>query len=136
MDPITLGLLAAGIVAKKALETTGDKAAETVWASLQTVGDRVRSWFSDNDDDPGTKALEVVEAAPDSQRAVETLADSIANAIGADRSFGDELAALVETAERGGSAPVASFVTEVRDNAKVGRIIQVQNGNYYERGSN
>lgn len=135
MDPMTLGLMAAGIIAKKALESTGAQAGEAVWSSLQALGDRVRSWFSDNNHDTGSKAIGLVEAAPDSQRAVEALADAIAEAVGADESFSDELASLIEEIERGPSAPVASFVTEVRDNAKVGRIIQVQNGNYYERGN-
>lgn len=131
MDPATLGLVAAGLVAKKGLEAAGDKAGESVWGMLGRVADRVRNWFGDRDDTDGLRALELVEAAPDSQRSVEALAARITRAAKSDPDSATDLALLIHAIKANARPEVATFVTNIHAGARVGRIIQVT-GTYTE----
>ena len=78
--------------------------------------------------------LAVVEAAPDSQRAVDTLAAQVTEAAQQDPVGAAELAELVDRVQAEAPANVVNFVNTVRDNANVGRIIQVT-GDFYEGGN-
>lgn len=130
---MALGLTVASLVAKTALEKVGQQAGEAGWGVLEQVVERVRGWFGRRGDTAGEQALAVVEAAPDSQRAVEKLAGAVAVAAREDPDEAGELAGLVREVEAQGGERVANFVNQVRDQARVGRIIQVS-GTYYERG--
>lgn len=134
MDPATLGLMAAGLVAKKALESGGSAAGQAAWEALGKVTDQLRDWFLGRGAGEGEAALALVEAAPDSQRAVETLADQIRAEAQADPQGARELAAAVVEAEQVGDRQVATFVNQVRDQAHVGRIIQLGPGSTYREG--
>lgn len=131
MDPATLGLVAAGLVAKKGLEAAGGKAGESAWGMLGRVADRVRNWFGDRDDTDGLRALELVEAAPDSQRSVEALAARITRAARSDPDSATDLALLIDAIKANARPEVATFVTNIHAGARVGRIIQVT-GTYTE----
>jgi len=131
MDPATLGLVAAGLVAKKGLEAAGDKAGESPWGLLGRVADRVRNWFGDRDDAEGLRALELVEAAPDSQRSVEALAARITSAAKADPDSATDLALLLDAIKAQARPEIAAFVTNLHACARIGRIIQVS-GTYTE----
>ena len=133
MDPTGLAMLTAGLVAKKAAEAIGDKAGEGSWSALGGIVERIRTLFTDRGDETGLAAVEVVESAPDSQLAVDGLARALTAAIDAQPEFGAELAEMIERLQDQAPGPVAEFVTEVRDNAQVGRIIQIRSGDYYER---
>jgi hypothetical protein len=131
MDPATLGLVAAGLVAKKGLEAAGEKAGESTWGLLGRVGNRVRNWFGDRDDADGLRALELVEAAPDSQRSVEALAACITRAAKSDPDSATDLALLIDAIKANALPEVATFVNNIQGQARVGRIIQVT-GTYNE----
>jgi hypothetical protein len=45
MDPATLALTVAGLLAKRALEAAGGKAGEGAWAMLGRIADTVRARF-------------------------------------------------------------------------------------------
>lgn len=128
MEPVTLGLAAASLVAKAALEAA---AGETSWNALKSVGNRLRNWFAHRDDDEAVKALDGVEAYPDSPKAIEALAGRITEAARSDPDEADGLSRLVDNIEAAAGAPIVTFITQVRDQAKVGRIIQVT-GDYHE----
>lgn len=132
MDPVALGLTVAGLVAKKALEKAGEQAGAAGWGMLGRVSQRLRDWFADRDEPDGVRALELVEAAPDSQRAVEALAAEVTRTAEADPAGARQLEGLVGEIHAAGDARVTTFVNEVRDHARVGRIIQVA-GDYHER---
>jgi hypothetical protein len=125
MDPATLGLVAAGLVAKKGLEAAGDGADGSAWGLLGRVADRIRNWFGDCDDAEGLRALELVEAAPDSQRSVEALAACITQAAKADPDSATDLALLLDAIKAQSRPEIAAFVTHLHANARIGRIIQV-----------
>jgi hypothetical protein len=129
MDPVTLGLVAAAVVAKAALEQVGDRAGQAGWSGLRAVSARLRGWFAAEGREQGVAALEVVEAAPDSELAVQRLAVEVTEVV-RDRPLAEELQRLLEELEADGGAAVASFVTEVRDQARVGRIVNVA-GDYF-----
>jgi hypothetical protein len=129
MDPASLGLLATALVAEKALESTGDKAGESAWAAVAAIADRVRGWFNDNADLDGTKALEVVEAAPDSVQARGALGAMVDAAVAGDRQLRIDLEALVAAAEESGDIQIARFLSNF--NAPVERVNQVA-GDYHE----
>ena len=133
MDPVTLGLMVAALVAKRALEQVGEQAGDAGWGMLAKVSERVRGWFLRRGDKAAVDALDVVEAAPDSMRAAEALAGAVTDAASQDSEEAAGLAELVAQVERVGTPQVTNFVNQVRDQARVGRIIQVS-GNYYERG--
>jgi hypothetical protein len=134
MDPGSLGLMVAGLVAKKALEKVAERAGGAGWEALGRVSQRVRAWFAERGDAEGLRALDVVEAAPDSPRAQEALAGEVARAAKEEPHVAEELVGLVREVERAGDARLISFVNQVRDNARVGRIVQVS-GDYHEHGS-
>lgn len=133
MDPVTLGMMVAALVAKSALEKAGQQAGTAGWETLEQVAQRVRGWFGRRGDTAGERALAVVEAAPDSQRAVETLATAVTAVARQDPGEALAVQQLVDRAEADGGVGVATFVNQVRDQATVGRIIQVS-GVYHERG--
>jgi hypothetical protein len=65
MDPATLALTAAGLLAKKALEAAGGKAGEGAWATLGRIAETIRAKF--RGDPEATEALNRLEAKPDQQ---------------------------------------------------------------------
>lgn len=132
MDAETLGLTVAGLVAKRAWEKVGDQAGGAAWGLLGRVSERLRALFTTWGDEAGIQALEVVEAAPDSQRAVESLAGEVARVAEQNPAGAQELQGLVSEVESTGDPRVVNFVNQVRDQARVGRIVQVT-GDYYER---
>lgn len=130
-DPVTLGVTAAALIAKKALEKAGEHVGESGWELLESVAARVRGWFSRRDDTDAEAALELVEAAPDSQSAIDKLAAAIAAAAQQEPDEAEQLAGLVDRAQHEAGAQVNTFVNQVRDNANVERIVQA--GVYHER---
>jgi hypothetical protein len=64
MDPATLALTAAGLLAKKALEAAGGKAGEGAWATLGRIAETIRVKF--RGDPEATEALNRLEANPTS----------------------------------------------------------------------
>ncbi len=134
MDQVGLGAMVASLVAKKALERAADAAGEEGWSALTRLATRVRSWFRDRDDEAGRAALELVEQAPDSQRALEALAERVSAAAREDPETARQVHALVGEIEQVGDRNLTQFINQVRDHARVGRIVQV-NGNYHEHGN-
>ncbi|HEY3758466.1 MAG TPA: hypothetical protein VGL37_01790 [Solirubrobacteraceae bacterium] len=118
IDPLSLSV--AALLAKAlggAAEETGREAADALGRLLATV----RGRFSD--DKPAQQALTAVERAPADEANTRELAAVLQERISADPSFGKELEGLLAEAER--DASVARFVTEVRDNAHVGKVVNI-----------
>jgi hypothetical protein len=46
MDPATLALTAAALIAKKALKAAGDQAGKTGWQALGRIARTIRGWFA------------------------------------------------------------------------------------------
>lgn len=134
MDPLGLGAMVASLVAKKALERAGETAGDAGWSALTRLAAQVRAWFRDRDDDAGRAALELVEQAPDSQRAVQALAERVSVAAREDPQTATQVHALVDEIEQVGDRHVTQFINQVRDHARVGRIVQVS-GDYHEHGT-
>jgi hypothetical protein len=131
MDPAPFGLLVATLVAKQVLESAGGKAGESAWVGVTALAERLRGWFADNEDAEGSAALELVEAAPDSEAATGRLGAAVSAAVEADGVFRDELQALVAEAEQAGGAQVAKFLNNFH--GPVGRVVQAET--YYENGT-
>lgn len=121
MDPATIALTVAGLLAKKALEAAGGKAGEGAWAALGRIADAVRRRFGG--DSEVTETLERLEAKPASQGRTQELAEVLQPRLEADPAFAAELARLVEQAKT--EPPVASFVTTVQGNAQVGKLTNI-----------
>lgn len=100
MDPATLALTAAGLLAMKALEAVGDKAGEGAWAVLGRIREAIWSRF--RGDQEVTETLKRLEADP---------------------PLVAELTRLVEEAKA--ESQTASFVTTVQDNAHVGKLTNI-----------
>ena len=93
MDPVTLGIAAAGLVAKF-FESAVSKAAEE---SAGGVVEWLKSRFKGHPS--GEQALARVEDAPDSSSRVEALSGVIADQAQVDSDFLAQLAKLLESAQ-------------------------------------
>jgi hypothetical protein len=121
MDPATLALTAAGLVAMKALEAAGGEAGKTGWQALGRIAQTIRGWFAGDPD--ATETLDRLEAKPESQARAAELAEVLQPRLEADPRLVAELARLVDQAKA--DPQTASFVTTVADNARVGRITNI-----------
>ncbi|HEX8862963.1 MAG TPA: hypothetical protein VGC06_28490 [Actinomycetes bacterium] len=121
MDPATLALIAAGLVAKKALEAAGGEAGKTAWQALGRIAQTIRGWFAG--DQEATETLDRLEAKPTSQARTAELGEVLQPRLEADPRLVAELTRLVEQARA--DPQTASFVTTVQDNARVGRITNI-----------
>jgi hypothetical protein len=121
VDPGTVALTVAGLLAKKALEAASGKAGEGAWAALGRIADAVRTRF--RADPEITEILERLEARPTSEGRTQELAEVLQERLVAEPSFAAELARLVEQAKA--EPQTAAFVTTVQDNAQVGRLTNI-----------
>jgi hypothetical protein len=121
MDPATLALTAAGLVAKQALEAAGEQAGTTGWQVLSRIAHTIRTWFAG--DHEAIETLDRLEAKPGSQARTAELAEVLTPRLEADSRLVAELTRLVEEAKD--DPQTASFVTTVQDNARVGRITNI-----------
>ena len=121
MDPATLALTAAGLVAKQALEAAGGKAGEGAWAGLRRLAETIRRRFAG--DHEVTEALDRLESQPSDPAAVKELATVLAPCLDTDRALVAELTRLVEQVKA--EPQTASFVTTVQDNARVGKLTNI-----------
>jgi hypothetical protein len=121
MDPATLALTAAGLVAKQALEAAGGKAGEGAWAGLRRLAETIRRRFAG--DQEVTETLDRLEAKPESPARGAELAEVLEPRLHADPGFVAELARLVEQVEA--DPQTASFAITVQDNAQVGKLTNI-----------
>jgi hypothetical protein len=121
MEPATLALTAAGLVAKKALEAASGEADKTAWQTLGRIAQTIRGWLAG--DQEATETLDRLEAKPESQARTAELAEVLTPRLEADQRLVAELTRLVEQAKA--DPQTAKFVTTVQDNARVGRITNV-----------
>jgi hypothetical protein len=121
MDPATLALTAAGLVAKHALEAAGGKAGEGACAIVGRIREAIWSRFRGDPD--ATEALERLITKPDSQARTIELAEVLRPCLEADPSLVVELTRLVEEAKA--EPQTAAFVTAVQGNARVGKLTNI-----------
>jgi hypothetical protein len=121
MDPATLALTVAGLIAKKAREAASGEAGKTGWQALGRIAQTIRGWFAG--DHEATETLDRLEAKPESQARTAELAEVLTPRLEADPRLVAELSRLVEQAKA--DPQTASFVTTVADNAQVGRITNI-----------
>jgi hypothetical protein len=121
MDPATLALTAAGLVAKKALEAASGEVGKTAWQALGRIAQAIRGWFAG--DREATETLDRLEAKPQSQARTAELAEVLTPWLEAEPRLVAELTRLVEEAKA--DPQTASFVTTVQDDARVGRITNI-----------
>lgn len=119
MDP--LAVTAATLVAKWATEGLVKEAAKSTWAALQKVYDAVRSRFAT--EEQAIVVLHALETDPKSEDRIAQLAELIDARLKIDHVFGNELRDLIDEASRDHIA--ASFVTQVMDNAQVGKVANI-----------
>jgi hypothetical protein len=113
-----------GDLTDRAARATG----EAGWNLLGQMAVRIRQWFQRNKDEAGTKAVDVVLAAPDSQKSTEKLAEVLKDSLAHDDAFRAELQELFDKAK---SEPgeVGRFAVQVYGNARVGKIQQFETVN-------
>lgn len=101
MEPVTLGVIVAALVAK-ALDRAEDHVVEDGEGVLRRVIGALRERFSRADDQAGKTALERVEDAPDSPTRVRELAILLDERAADDPALRSELQALVKQAHTAG----------------------------------
>jgi hypothetical protein len=122
MDPASLAITVAILIAKRAVEAAAGEAGKGMWASIAKLHDTLRVKFRGDSDVEET--MERLEAKPTSEARASELAEVLQSRFQADPGLAAELLRLVEEAQANPTA--ASFVTTVRDNAQVGKIVNVQ----------
>ena len=119
MEPVSIA--AATLVAKWVVEKVADKGAELAWSGLKKLYDAIQSSLAS--DVHSVEVLERLEQKPTSDARTQELAEVLDERIKADPSFAQELRRLVQ--EAGSEPATSSFVTQVMDNAKVGKITNI-----------
>lgn len=119
MDPIAI--TAATLVAKWAAEGMVKEAAKSAWEGLKKIYDAVRVKFTG--DKESSEVLQRLEQKPASEARTHELAEVLDERLKADPAFAKELRHLVE--EAGARPATSSFVTQVMDNARVGKITNI-----------
>jgi hypothetical protein len=121
MDPATLALTAAALIAKQALEAASGEAGKTAWQALGRIAPTIRGWFVG--DPEATETLDRLEAKPQSQARTAELAEVLTPRLEADPQLVAELTRLVEQAKA--DPQTASFVTTVQNKARVGKLTNI-----------
>lgn len=121
MDPATLALTAAGLVAKQALEAASGEAGSTAWQALGRIAQTIRGWLVG--DQEATETLDRLEAKPESPARAAELAEVLTPRLEAEPGLVAELTRLVEEAKA--NPQTASFVTTVQGNASVGKLTNI-----------
>ncbi len=121
MDPATLALTAAGLVAKKTLEAASGEAGKTAWQALGRIAQTIRGWFAG--DQEATETLDRLEAKPQSQARTAELAEVLQPRLEAEPRLVAELTRLVDQAKA--DPQTAAFVTTIQGNASVGKLTNI-----------
>jgi hypothetical protein len=124
VDPASLALAAATLIATGAAEGAAAALGEAVRGGIGRISQAVRARFTG---DPAVEeSLTRLEAKPDSQARAAELAENLKERLDADPAFADELERLLAELPDDASVPGASFVTTVKDNARVGKVTNIQ----------
>lgn len=111
MDPVTIGVVVAALLLKKATEGMADEAGKSAWSGLQKLYQRVHSAFGGTKTEHDLVALEAGD-----QSMLGPVAGAVAMRVGEDATLRQELADLVMQARQHPST--ASVVARAEDNAK------------------
>jgi hypothetical protein len=102
VDPVTIGMTVAALVAKRFGEHIGQASADAAWAALGRLVERVRLLFAERTDVEGRTALARLEDAPDSPSRRSALAAALDRAAAADAGVATELHRLVDDVKSAG----------------------------------
>lgn len=114
MEPITLGVIVAALVAK-ALDRAEDEAVDRGVGIVQHAVDSLRGRFSQDGDQEAEQALERLTNVPDSPRLMRSFADLLDERAGRSPDLRVELEQLVEDAKSAGVDIGAITQTAVGD---------------------
>lgn len=114
MEPVTLGVIAAALVAK-ALDRAEDRVVEDGEGVLRRLVGALRERFSRADDQAGMTALKRVADAPDNPTRERELAELLDERAAGDPVFHGELQALVKQARIAGVNVGSIIQVAVRD---------------------
>lgn len=120
MDPATMAVAAAALVAKKAAETIAGEAGESGWAGMKRLYDLI--WNKLSGKPEAAAALDALEAAPDDEASRTAVAGAIEQAVRHDPGFAGELEQLVGDAQR--NQAVGHIVNQIAGN--VGKMVNVE----------
>ncbi len=118
MDPVSVGMAVAALLAKQAAEGLGGEAGKGAWGGMKRLYGLVRQRFASHRETQAS--LERLETDPDHEEHQRAVAQAIAAQAQADRTFGQELEELVTDAQR--HPDVGPIVTQVFGQAHVGKM--------------
>jgi gamma-glutamyl:cysteine ligase YbdK (ATP-grasp superfamily) len=119
MDPLSLSV--AILIANQALSGAAEEAGREAWGALGGLVAALRKRFSG--DKQASRALTALEQYPADENRVQALAAAVDEQIGSDQAFRHDLEELIAAAKT--DASVGKFVTNVCDQAQVGKIVNI-----------
>jgi hypothetical protein len=119
MDPITLSVAAATLLARRALDAFGGDAGSSAWKGIEKLVGLIRMHF--RGDGGAGAALGALEAAPDQQANVDALAAQLRAHLEQDPDFLRQLEALVRDA----GAHSGGMAINISGDAKVGSAVNI-----------
>jgi hypothetical protein len=123
VEPITLGLAAAGLFAAKMIERLGERTGDRVADSVEPIKSGIVHAL-DTGKHGDLEPLKRVEQAPDSRIAVEALGSAIATAVGNNPELARPLEILIANSGWTAESANNSFEVNLHDKAQVDRIYQ------------
>ena len=123
MEPVSIAIAAATLIATKAAEGAGNALGEAVRSGLSAIYDAVRRRFAD---DPAVgESIDRLEERPDSKARAAELAENLEARLRQDPAFAAELERLINDLPDDEQSANPSFVTIIKDNANVGKLTNI-----------
>jgi hypothetical protein len=123
MDPASIALAAAALIAAKASEGAGAALGDAVRAGVTRLYNAIRGRTADDQD--LERSLEQLEANPASEPRAAVLAETLEGHLARDPEFAVEVERLINDIPQDDTSPASRFVTTVKDNAVVGKITNI-----------
>lgn len=121
MDPVSLAVAAASLIATKMAGNLADSASEAITSAVGKIYSAIRARFSS--DDQVNEVIDRLEARPESRARAAEVAEILEPRLAADPEFAASLERLVNEAQRNEGS--TNIVTTIRDNARVGSVTNI-----------
>ena len=123
MEPVSIAVAVATLLAKRAAEGVGTALGDAVRSGIAQIYEAVRAKFAG--DVELDSSIERLEAKPESPARAAELAENLEARLARDPDFAADLEKLINGIPDDDKDGGASFIATVKDNARVGKITNI-----------